>query len=428
MKTTALSLDALQEAVQQLPDNALATSRRAALEHLREHGMPTVRDEDWKYSDLAPLVDISNRWLAAAETSTPSSDAASLIATVRNSIEAAWLVVVDGQIDAETFNGFTQSGVSVSRLSDSAGDISFDAPLSDLNLALLQDGLRIHVAKNTKLETPIGILIVDEASASPRMSQSRIEIELETGSAATIIEYHTSIGSADQYANSVANLKIGDTARAGYVRIQDRSLTHKHTSRLSVQCGRDSVFDHIGFDLGGDFVRNDIVVDLAKSGSCATFDGLYLVGDGQHVDNHTRVDHRVGPAESHQEYRGILAGKSRGIWNGKAIVHEGADGTDAEQANHNLLLSEKAEIDAKPELEIYADDVKCSHGTTVGQLDETSLFYLRTRGLSKREARQVLTSAFAQSIVSKTPGKAVRELLEQRVAQRLDEIMQEAGS
>jgi len=195
-----------------------------------------------------------------------------------------------------------------------------------------------------------------------------------------------------------------------------------------VHCERDSQFNYSGFDLGGDFVRNDIAVDLTRAGSCATFDGLYLIGEGQHIDNHTRVDHRTGPAESRQEYRGILAGKSRGVWNGKAIVHVGADGTDAEQANHNLLLSDNAEIDAKPELEIYADDVKCSHGTTVGQLDETALFYLRTRGLSKREAKQVLTTAFAQTIVGKAHNEATREYLRVKVAQRLDEIMQEAGS
>jgi Fe-S cluster assembly protein SufD len=175
-------------------------------------------------------------------------------------------------------------------------------------------------------------------------------------------------------------------------------------------------------------VRNDLAIDIEQPGSRSEFTGLYLVGHGQHIDNHTRVDHRVGPAESHQEYRGILTGKTRGVWNGKAIVHEGADGTDAEQANHNLLLSENAEIDAKPELEIYADDVKCSHGTTVGQLDEAALFYLRTRGLSRRDARQLLTRAFAQAIVSQSPLESLHEYLGERIARRLDELMQEADS
>jgi Fe-S cluster assembly protein SufD len=145
------------------------------------------------------------------------------------------------------------------------------------------------------------------------------------------------------------------------------------------------------------------------------------------VDNHTRVDHRVGPAISRQEYRGILAGKARGVWNGKAIVHEGADGTDAEQSNHNLLLSQRAEINAKPELEIYADDVKCSHGTTVGQLDETALFYLRTRGLDRDEARQALTRAFAHAIVGRLPVEQLEPFLLGAIDARLRELLREAS-
>ena len=153
-------------------------------------------------------------------------------------------------------------------------------------------------------------------------------------------------------------------------------------------------------------------------------DGLYLAGENQHIDNHTRVDHRVGPATSQQEYRGVLTANARCIWNGKAIVHDGADGTDAEQANHNLLLSDKAEIDAKPELEIYTDDVKCSHGTTVGQLDETALFYLRTRGIDKVGARKILTTAFAQTIVSKLPIESPRESLAELVSARLSRMLE----
>ncbi len=155
-----------------------------------------------------------------------------------------------------------------------------------------------------------------------------------------------------------------------------------------------------------------------------SFDGLYLAGSGQHIDNHTRVDHRVGPATSRQEYRGILNGRCRCVWNGKAIVHEGADGTDADQANHNLLLSQQAEIDAKPELEIYTDDVKCSHGTTVGQLDDASLFYLRSRGLDKRHATQVLTHAFAAGLVSRVPVEAARETVSKLMEERLGALIQ----
>lgn len=179
------------------------------------------------------------------------------------------------------------------------------------------------------------------------------------------------------------------------------------------------------FDLGGGLIRNDVDVELTEPGANATFNGLYLAGDGQHIDNHSRVDHLVGPASSSQEYRGILNGRCRCVWNGKAIVHKGADGTDANQANHNLLLSPTAEIDAKPELEIYADDVKCSHGTTVGQLDESALFYLRSRGLDKRQATQLLVHAFAVDLISRTPVVAARETITSLVEAKLSELIQE---
>jgi Fe-S cluster assembly protein SufD len=166
-------------------------------------------------------------------------------------------------------------------------------------------------------------------------------------------------------------------------------------------------------------IRNDLQIEIDGPDADARFCGLYLVEDGQHVDNHTRVDHRIGPARSEQEYRGILHGKSRAIWNGKAVVHAGADGTDADQANHNLLLGERCEIDTKPELEIYADDVKCSHGTTVGQLDAAALFYLRSRGIDEAGARQLLTRAFAESIVSKAPIEELHGQLTDRIAAKL---------
>jgi len=179
-----------------------------------------------------------------------------------------------------------------------------------------------------------------------------------------------------------------------------------------------------GYDIGGGLIRNDVDIDISNPGAEVEFNGLYLAGDGQHIDNHTRVDHRAGPAKSSQEYRGILNGRCRCVWNGKAIVHQGADGTDATQANHNLLLSEHAEIDAKPELEIYADEVKCSHGTTVGQLDETALFYLRSRGLDKRQAIQILTHAFAADLVGRAPVAAAKARVTSLVERRLGDLIQ----
>ena len=175
-------------------------------------------------------------------------------------------------------------------------------------------------------------------------------------------------------------------------------------------------------DIGGKLIRNDPEIEIGSADTDVEIAGLYVAGQDQHIDNHVRVDHRKGPARSVQEYRGILAGRCRCVWNGKAIVHEGADGTDAEQSNHNLLLSDHAEIDAKPELEIYADEVKCSHGTTVGQLDDDALFYLRSRGLDEQEAARALTRAFGAGIVGRLTIPELAGSLAAKVEARLGEL------
>jgi Fe-S cluster assembly protein SufD len=412
-------MDALDGAIARLPDSGLAPLRSAALAHLREHGLPTTRDEDWKYTDLTPLVNISNQWLDRGDHVTQQADTSGITSRVQQSINADWLIIANGQVDAHSVVALAQAGVNVELLSEHDSSTDFSAPLANLNTALLSDGLRISVDANCIVKKPIGILVVDSATTTASISQIRADVVVGANSTLDLIEYHTSSGDGDHYANSVINLRLEDNAHANCVRIQDRARTHNQTGRTTVNLGRDSQFHHCAFDFGGRLIRNDLVVKITEPGSSAVFDGLYLAGDEQHIDNHTRVDHLVGPATSQQEYRGVLTGDARCIWNGKAIVHEGADGTDAEQANHNLLLSDKAEIDAKPELEIYTDDVKCSHGTTVGQLDEKSLFYLRTRGIDEISARQILTLAFAQSIVSKTPVQSLHESLTETVTARL---------
>lgn len=422
MKQASLSIDRLKEAVRQLPANGLAASREAALARLDASGLPTLRDEDWKYTDLSPLVEISNRWLSAGGQQPGSERLDETIRSITASIDATWLVIRNGAIDEQSLDAASAGGLELSRLSDAPPTSPPELPLSYLNAALLHDGLRVRVGAT--LEKPLGILLIDRADSDAGVAQSWVDIDVAPGAAAEIIEYHASDGDEEHYANSILSLRIGSGAAVQHVRLQRRALRHVQTSRTSVALGRDATLDTASYDLGGRLIRNDLDIDLGHPGASATCDGLYLAGDGQHIDNHTRVDHRVGPATSSQEYRGILNGKCRCVWNGKAIVHEGADGTDATQANHNLLLSERAEIDAKPELEIYADDVKCSHGTTVGQLDESALFYLRSRGLDEIHARHVLTHAFAVGLVQRAPVAAIRDTLSALVEARLQELIE----
>ena len=375
--------------------------------------LPTPRDEDWKYTDLSRAREISERWLGAG-AAVPAAVLADDIERITSDIDANWFVIANGELTILT----KSVGVAVEKVKEPP---AMEGSLAELNAALLIDGLRIRV--DAELEKPLGLLIIDHADEAS-VSQAFIHVEFASHSAGQIIEYHTSSGSADQYANTIVTIDVGDNASVRHVRIQDRARTHVQTGRTMVDVGRDARFQSSGFDLGGGLIRNDMIIDISNPGADVSFDGLYLAGDGQHIDNHTRVDHRVGPATSRQEYRGILNGKCRCIWNGKAIVHEGADGTDADQANHNLLLSDKAEIDAKPELEIYTDDVKCSHGTTVGQLDETALFYLRSRGLDKQHAAQIMTHAFAAGLVGRAPVKVAREKITALVEARLATLIQ----
>ena len=375
--------------------------------------LPTPRDEDWKYTDLSRARDISARWLEAG-TLAPSSALDEKVAEITGSIQASWFVFRNGELSAmPSLDGVASEKLDTAPVGDGA--------LAELNAALLRDGLRLRI--EGKSTAPIGLLFVDGGDL-PTVSQGYVEIEAVASASAEIIEYHASVGTADQYANTVVKIAVGDNAVIRHVRLQSRGLDHVQTNRTDVSVGRDARFDSASFDLGGGLVRNDLGIDIGNPGAEVSFDGLYLAGAGQHIDNHTRVDHRAGPATSRQEYRGILNGKCRCVWNGKAIVHEGADGTDADQANHNLLLSEQAEIDAKPELEIYTDDVKCSHGTTVGQLDDTSLFYLRSRGLDRHHAIQVLTHAFAAGLVSRIPVDAATNAVSQLMEARLAELTQ----
>ena len=420
MKPAALSIDNLREAVLRMPDNGLTATRRAALAKIGQSGLPSVRDENFKYTDLRPAIDISNRWLIDGAKESVADVQRDAIQAICSSIDANWLVVANGLIDLTGFDA--TADIEVERFSDTTAPEFADHPLADLNAALLQDGLRVHIHGAT--EKPLGILVIDEANAAAGVSQVNIGFEVASGCDVEIVEYHHSLGEGDHYSNSVIDLQIDQAAQVSYVRIQDRRLTHVQTSRLSASLGEDSRLDMSGYDIGGGLIRNDVDIDLSNPGAEAKFNGLYLAGDGQHIDNHTRVDHRAGPAKSSQEYRGILNGRCRCVWNGKAIVHQGADGTDANQANHNLLLSEHAEIDAKPELEIYADEVKCSHGTTVGQLDETALFYLRSRGMDKRQAIQILTHAFAADLVGRAPVAAAKARVTSLVERRLGDLIQ----
>lgn len=425
MKNDVLDQALFDTAVNAMPQDDLSGIRRTAAAQFSRTGFPTLRDEDWRYTDISSAIALSNRWFATNSNSTSGFIAAD--ANILTSIDAHWIVIRNGIIDLEKAS--LPASVSIERLSVSTNNETSETPamaiddaMTQLNAALLIDGLSISVASGITLVKPIGFLIVDDSADSARVVQTRIIINMQPQSAAKFIEAHASAGSNQAYANSVVQLDLAKHSNVDYLRVQQRDRQHFQTGKLTACIADDAELRHSAFDLGGSLIRNELIVRLEGRNASVQLSGLYLAGNLQHIDNHTRVDHLVGPSRSTEEYRGILNRKSRCVFNGKAIVHKGADGTDAQQSNHNLLLSGDAEIDTKPELEIYADDVKCAHGATVGQLDEAALFYLRSRGLDKNTATQLLTRAFASEVLNMMTIPEAAEYLSAALDERLDTL------
>jgi Fe-S cluster assembly protein SufD len=423
-----IDIDLLEQAVRRMPRDAFTASRRAALARFRETGFPTTRQEEWKYTNLAPAVEVSNRWLKAAAAGAPAEAAASpaarqLAATVTRAIDVDWIVIANGSVESSSLAALAVPGVTASAAPETATALPPGDALSLFNTTLRRAALTLHLAPGTELERPLGLLVLDDASGAETVSLPRIVIDAGANVRAAIVEVHASSGAHAQFSNVLVDVTLAAGAGLRWLRIQQRAREHYQVGRLNVGLARDASFEHAAIDLGGGLIRNDVAADIREPGASVSLRGLYLADGRQHIDNHTRVDHRAGPARSTEEYRGILNGRARCVFNGKALVHAGADGTDAQQANYNLLLSAQAEIDTKPELEIYADDVKCSHGATVGQLDETALFYLRTRGLTRGEAAQALTRAFATAIVARCPVPEACDYLQRAVETRLEELV-----
>ncbi len=417
----------LRSAVERLPANSLKPLRQSALTGFLKTGFPGVKQEDWRYTNLQAAVTLSQRWLSADRGSIKKlpDSAASVLQQLQEQIEADWIVVASGQafLDGSTIS---DADISVRLLStdpQAAEQINTADPLSSFNAALMTDGLVIRIASNSVIKRPVAILLFDDSDTAAALSNARIVIDAGVNSSCQLLEIHRSHGAAEQFSNTVSQVNLQAGSTVALTRIQDREAHHLHTGRVAARIGADASFNITSIDIGGALIRNDVAIDLAEAGADVTMNGLYLASDNQHIDNHTRVDHRVGPSTSSEEYRGLLNGNARCVFNGKAVVHIGADGSDAQQSNHNLLMSDKAEIDTKPELEIYADEVKCSHGATVGQLDPVSLFYLRSRGLDKDQATRILTSAFATKIIEESPVAAAHDYLQQRSKACLERII-----
>ncbi|MDD2767788.1 MAG: Fe-S cluster assembly protein SufD [Methylococcus sp.] len=401
--------------------------RRQALARFEASGFPSPRDEEWRYTHVAP---IERKLFAAASGPADVATAAALIASCR--IADAWsLVFVDGlfapelsernglpagvtldslasllalsgaEAEAEGLAGWLESELELETESDRHGFLDF-------NTAFFTDGAVLRVDTDAMLEKPVQLFYVSTRNGGRATLRNLIRIG--RNAEARIVETHVGATEASTLAAVVNQIDIAENGGLNHYKLQLDGGRAYHFGGSYTRVAREGRFGHHTLSLGGLLVRNEVHARLAHAAQ-TEMNGLFLSENRQHVDNHVRVDHDEPHGSSRVTYRGILKDRSRGVFQGRIVVHRDAQKTDAEMNNRNLLLSDDAEIDTKPQLEIHADDVKCAHGVTIGQLDPDSVFYLESRGIDAATAREMLTFAFAAEIVERMRPDPFRELL-----------------
>ncbi len=356
-------------------DAAFRALRERAFATFTDKGFPSLKDEDWKYTNVSPIA--KETWQTAAAGNELEHEDAGV---------RAHELLERFRYDR---NGFTA-----------------------LNLAMAEIAV-IKIAKDTVVDEPIEL---NFAAAEGTAIFPHVVVIAESGSKATIVESYSS--QARTFTNAAVQILVEDNAKLTHYRVQKDSAEAFNYGVTEVTLGKGS-YDSTNINLGGAISRHDIELKFTAEGGEAWVDGLYMLDGEQHSDTHSTIDHTVPNCLSHQTYKGVLNGRSRGVFNGKVFVRENAHGTDAQQQNKNLLLSNDARVDTKPQLEIFNDDVKCSHGATVGQIEEEELFYLLTRGLPEPLARNLLTYGFAEEVINKIKIEAIKKDLDATVLNRL---------
>ncbi len=405
----------------------LRNVRERAMSRFNELGFPTSRDEEWKYTDVAPIANtVFQPARRAVDRLAPDAEARAGL----GNLEACRLVFVNGyyepglasprgplegvEIDSLAAALERDRGWVELHLARYAGyeNHAFVA----LNTALMRDGAVVYVPPGRILTEPIHLLFISVAGPEPAVSHPRILVVIGEGSRASIVESYVGAGEGSYLVNAVTELVIGENGVAEHYKLQREGGRAYHVATLQARLAGKANFSSHSIALGGALTRNEINAVLDGEGCECTLNGLYLASGEQHVDNHTRIDHVKPDGTSRELYKGVLDGKARGIFNGKIYVHKAAHKTDAKQTNKNLLLSRGAWVDTKPQLEIYNNDVKCSHGSTIGQLDQDSIFYLRSRGIGVETARSLLTYAFASDVINRIKIEPIRAQLDRLLA------------
>jgi Fe-S cluster assembly protein SufD len=407
----------------------LTGARRQALERFSALGFPTTREEEWRFTSVAPIAE--SRFVLA------TNGAAGLNPQDVEPLRVpggtvATLVFANGRyVPALSEIGRLPDGVRIGSLAAAIGDnllethltqaAAFDRhPFTALNTAALADGAFVSVPEGTSIDLPVQLLFISTAGERDKhetMSHPRVLVVAGAGSRASIVE--TYAGTSRYFTNTVTEIFAGENARLDHYKLQQESAAAAHIGSTYVRAARDAAVTAYSISFGGALVRNDVIAVLDGQGGECTLNGLYM-GEGRAlVDNHTTIDHARPNCSSREVYKGILTDHARAVFNGKIIVRPDAQKTDAKQTNKALLLSEGAQINTKPQLEIFANDVKCTHGAAIGQIDDEAIFYLRARGLGEQEARRILIRAFAGDVLGRIPLVALGARLDQELMRRL---------
>ncbi|WP_027961611.1 Fe-S cluster assembly protein SufD [Halomonas halodenitrificans] len=413
----------------------IAARRQAGAARFEAMGFPTRRDEAWKYTDVRAIARGEFALARDAEFSPASAAALTL------PIDTHRLTFVDGVFAPalSTLDGLPE-GVSLQPLSaalvenhEAVGGplgrltgVEF-SPFSALNTAFMEEGAVLRLAPGTVVEKPITLQFLSRRGEAPVMSHPRVLVQAGGRSQATLIEHHVGEEGAANFTNLVEEVILERNAILTHYKLQEAPLADLHIASIHVEQARDSRYTSFNLNLGGALVRTDLISELNGENATCDFYGLFYGEGRQHVDSHTLANHNAPHTFSNENYKGILDDRAHGVFNGKVVVKRDSQKIEGFQSNANLLLSDRAEIDAKPELEIYADDVKCSHGTTTGQLDEEAIYALRSRGIDRQTARGLLTLAFAGEVLEEVGLDAISERVELAVAGKLPERFNLAG-
>lgn len=413
---------------------AFESLKQRAAERFAVVGFPTTRNEDWKFTSVAAIAQVAWQAPALDSSETVTTD---VVAPLRLGLPVHELVFVNGRFaPGLSAVGDLPPGVVVQSLAQAvdSGSPSIESWLGTvadleshaftaLNTAQMLDGAIVIVPRGVRVERPVHLVFLSALNAQQAVHPRNLVVAGES-SEVTIIETWAGLKDSSYFTNAVTEVITGANARVEHIKLQRESERAFHVGTIEVRQERDSRFRSFSFALGGALVRTNIYAVMTGEGSDCTMNGLYLLHEAQHIDHQTRIEHAFPNCTSREVYKGILDGTSHAVFNGKVFVRPEAQKTDGKQTNKNLLLSDGAKVDTKPQLEIFADDVKCTHGATVGRLDEIGLFYLESRGISSARARRLLTYGFAAEVLGEIQQEAVRHQLERLVFERLAVSMQ----